>query len=109
MSKLRASGGYRGTVSFQTATIIYDATFWFCEKFMDSRSRTVDQMIQAARSGRQWISGVSGEPGSVGAGTRAFPQMQITRLQRAGFGDRREGLRRPRLSDLKLQIYIANT
>lgn len=56
MAKLRPSGGYRGTASFQTATIIYDATYWFCEKFLDSRSRTVDQMVQAARSGRQNIA-----------------------------------------------------
>ena len=53
MKKLRPSGGYRETASFQTATLIYDATVWFCEKFLDPRSRTVDQMVQAARSGRQ--------------------------------------------------------
>ncbi|HTV41458.1 MAG TPA: four helix bundle suffix domain-containing protein [Candidatus Sulfotelmatobacter sp.] len=56
MTKLRPSGGYRATCSFQTATLIYDATYWFCEKFLDSRSRTVDQMTQAARSGRQNIA-----------------------------------------------------
>lgn len=56
MSKLRPSGGYPTTCSFQTATLIYDATYWFCEKFLDSRSRTVDQMVQAARSGRQNIA-----------------------------------------------------
>ena len=46
MKKLRPSGGYRDTASFQTATLIYDATVWFCEKFLDARSRTVDQMVQ---------------------------------------------------------------
>lgn len=56
MSEVRASGGYRDTVSFQTATLIYDATVWFCEKFIDPKSRTVDQMVQAARSGRQNIA-----------------------------------------------------
>jgi restriction system protein len=56
VTKLRPTGGYRETVSFQTATIIYDATYWFCEKFLDPRSRTVDQMIQAARSGRRNIA-----------------------------------------------------
>jgi hypothetical protein len=56
VKKLCPSGGYRGTASFQTATIIYDATWWFCEKFLDARSRTVDQMVQAARSGRQNIA-----------------------------------------------------
>ncbi len=50
--RLRPAGNYRQLASFQTATLIYDATVWFCEKFLDSRSRTVDQMVQAARSGR---------------------------------------------------------
>lgn len=54
--RLRPAGGYRNTASFQTATIIYDATYWFCEKFLDPRSRTFDQMVQAARSGRQNIA-----------------------------------------------------
>jgi hypothetical protein len=54
--RLRPAGGYRKTASFQTATLIYDATYWFCEKFLDPRSRTVDQMVQAARSGRQNIA-----------------------------------------------------
>jgi hypothetical protein len=35
--KLRPSGGYRKTASFQTATLIYDATYWFCEKLLDPR------------------------------------------------------------------------
>lgn len=52
MAKLRPTGGYRDLRSFQTTTIIYDATYWFCEKFLDPRSRTCDQMMQAARSGR---------------------------------------------------------
>lgn len=57
--RLRPSGGYRDSASFQTATLIYDATWWFCEKFFDPRSRTVDQMVQAARSGRQNIAEAS--------------------------------------------------
>ena len=59
MTRLRPSGGYRTTASFQAATLIYDATYWFCEKFVDSRSRLVDQMVQAARSGRQNIAEAS--------------------------------------------------
>lgn len=54
--RLRPSGGYRNLRSFQTTTIIYDATVLFCDRFMDKRSRTVDQMVQAARSGRQNIA-----------------------------------------------------
>ncbi|MDF1754727.1 MAG: four helix bundle suffix domain-containing protein [Verrucomicrobiales bacterium] len=56
MGRIRNSGGYRDLRSFQTSTIIYDATYWFCDRFVDSRSRTVDQMVQAARSGRQNIA-----------------------------------------------------
>jgi four helix bundle suffix protein len=39
--------------------MIYDARYWFCEAFLDGRSRTVDQMVQAARSGRQNIAEAS--------------------------------------------------
>ena len=53
---LRPSGGYRTLRSFQVTTVIYDATVAFCERFVDKRSRTRDQMVQAARSGRQNIA-----------------------------------------------------
>jgi restriction system protein len=53
---IRKSGGYRQLASFHSATLIYDATYWFCERFLDARSRTVDQMVQVARSGRQNIA-----------------------------------------------------
>ncbi len=78
MSKLRASGGYRTTCSFQTATLIYDATYWFCEKFLDSRSRTVDQMVQAARSGRQNIA-----EGSRAAATSSQTELRLLNIARA--------------------------
>lgn len=78
MKKLRPSGGYRDTASFQTATIIYDATVWFCEKFLDSRSRTVDQMIQAARSGRQNIA-----EGSRASATSSQTELRLVNVARA--------------------------
>ncbi len=49
-------GGYRDLKSYQTSEIIYDATVVFCERFIDRRSRTNDQMVQAARSGKQNIA-----------------------------------------------------
>jgi restriction system protein len=76
--RLRPSGGYRKTASFQTATIIYDATYRFCEKFLDPRSRTVDQMIQAARSGRQNIA-----EGSRRAGTSSQTELRLVEVARA--------------------------
>lgn len=78
MTKLRASGGYRKLASFQTATLIYDATVWFCEKFLDSRSRTVDQMVQAARSGRQNIA-----EGSRAAATSSQTELRLVNVARA--------------------------
>lgn len=78
MAKLRPSGGYRDTVSFQAATIIYDATYWFCEKFLDPRSRTVDQMVQAARSGRQNIA-----EGSRAAATSSQTELRLLNVARS--------------------------
>ena len=51
-----AHGGYRNLKSYQAAEIIYDATVAFCDRFIDRRSRTTDQMVQAARSGKQNIA-----------------------------------------------------
>ncbi len=51
-----AHGGYRNLKSYQTTEIIYDATVAFCDRFIDRRSRTHDQMVQAARSGKQNIA-----------------------------------------------------
>ena len=49
-------GGYQKLKSFQMSEIVYDATVKFCERFVSKFSRTTDQMIQAARSGRQNIA-----------------------------------------------------
>ena len=76
--KLRPSGGYRKTASFQTATIIYDATWWFCEKFLDTRSRMADQMVQAARSGRQNIA-----EGSRASATSSHTELRLLNVARA--------------------------
>jgi len=76
--KLRPSGGYRKTASFQTATLIYAATYWFCERFLDSRSRTIDQMVQAARSGRQNIA-----EGSRAAATSSQTELRLVNVARA--------------------------
>jgi four helix bundle suffix protein len=82
MKKLRPSGGYRDTASFQTTTIIYDATVWFCEKFLDARSRTVDQMIQAARSGRQNIA-----EGSRASATSSQTELRLVNVARSSLDE----------------------
>ena len=76
--RLRPSGGYRKTASFQTTTLVYDATYFFCEKFIDSRSRTVDQMVQAARSGRQNIA-----EGSRAAASSSQTELRLVSVARA--------------------------
>jgi len=76
--KLRPSGGYRKTASFQTATLSYDATYWFCERFVEARSRTVDQMVQAARSGRQNIA-----EGSRAAAATSQTELRLVNVARA--------------------------
>ena len=75
---IRKSSGYRRLASIQAATMIYDATVWFCEKFVDRRSRTVDQMVQAARSGRQNIA-----EGSRAAATSSQTELRLVNVARA--------------------------
>jgi four helix bundle suffix protein len=48
-------GGYAGLAAYQKALIVFRATVRFCERFLEKRDRTFDQMIQAARSGKQNI------------------------------------------------------
>ena len=53
---LASSGDYHQLICYQKTVIVYDLTYWFCERYMErSKDRTVDQMVQAARSGKQNI------------------------------------------------------
>jgi four helix bundle protein len=78
MAKIRPSGGYRDLRSFQIATIIYDATYWFCERFLEPRSRMSDQMVQAARSGRQNIA-----EGSRASATSSQTELRLINVARS--------------------------
>jgi four helix bundle suffix protein len=73
-----AHGGYRQLKSYQMAEIVYDATVAFCERFIDRRSRTHDQMIQAARSGKQNIA-----EGSMASGTSRKMELKLVGVARA--------------------------
>lgn len=48
-------GGYEKLLSYQKAEVLYDITFRFCSRFLSKGDRTIDQMVQAARSGKQNI------------------------------------------------------
>jgi len=71
-------GGYRKLRSFQCARLVYDATAVFCDRFVDKRSRTHDQMIQAARSGVQNIA-----EGSMASATSKKTELKLTGVARA--------------------------
>ena len=53
-------GGYAGLLAYQKTLIVYQGTVRFCERFLTKRDRTVDQMVQAARSGKQNIGSKPG-------------------------------------------------
>lgn len=55
-SLLPVGGNYRKLFTYQKAEAIFDITFYFCEKFLRRGDRTIDQMVQAARSGKQNIA-----------------------------------------------------
>ncbi len=71
-------GGYRKLRSFQCAQLVYDATVTFCNRFVDKRSRTHDQMIQAARSGVQNIA-----EGSMASAISKKTEVKLTGVARA--------------------------
>ncbi len=77
-------GGYRRLKTFQLATLIYDVTVRFCDMFIDRRSRTHDQMVQAARSGRQNIA-----EGSVDSGTSKKIELKLTGIARGSLEELR--------------------
>jgi len=71
-------GGYKTLLSYQKAEIVYDATVYFCNRFIDKRSRTHDQMVQAARSGKQNII-----EGSMASATSKETEIKLTNVARA--------------------------
>ena len=76
-------GGYRRLKSFQVAQLVYDVTVRFCG-YIDRRSRTCDQMVQAARSGVQNIA-----EGSQASGTSKKTEMKLTGVARSSLEELR--------------------
>ena len=71
-------GDYQTLLSFQKAEVVYDITFRFAHKYLSRRDRTVDQMIQSARSGKQNIL-----EGSKAAQTTKEMEIKLTNVGRA--------------------------
>ncbi len=81
-SVLLPHGGYERLRSYKVAEAVYDATVVFCDRFIDKRSRTHDQMVQAARSGVRNIS-----EGSGAAATSRKTELKLTNVARASLSD----------------------
>jgi restriction system protein len=81
-SLLPPHGGFRKLRSFCTAQLVYDGTVIFCNCFIDRRSRTNDQMVQAARSGVQNIA-----EGSLASATSKETELKLTNVARASLGE----------------------
>ncbi len=81
-------GGYQDLLSYQRAVVIYDATVAFCRDFFQKYNRTIDQMVQAARSGKQNII-----EGSMASGTSKETEIKLTNVARASLEELLEDYR----------------
>ena len=81
-------GNYRDLLSYQKAEVVYDLTFRFCEKFLKKGDRTIDQMVQAARSGKQNIV-----EASQASGTSKEMEIKLTNVARASLEELLEDYR----------------
>lgn len=77
-SFLPPHGNYRELLSYRKAEVIYDITYDFCNRFLKRADRTIDQMVQAARSGKQNIA-----EGSAAARTSKETELKLTNVARA--------------------------
>jgi four helix bundle suffix protein len=91
-------GGYEQLKSYQMSVLVYDGTVKFCDRFIDPRSRTHDQMVQAARSGNKNIV-----EGSRVSGTSKKMELKLTGVARASLeellGDYQDFLRQRGLTE----------
>ena len=81
-------GGYESLLSYQKALIVFDATLYFCNRFFTKFDRTREQMIQAARSGKQNIL-----EGSEASGTSKETEIKLTNTARASLKELLEDYR----------------
>ncbi len=97
-------GGYQDLLSYQKSVIVYDVTVKFCSRFLGKFDRTVDQMVQAARSGKQNII-----EGSMASGTSKQTEIKLTNVARASLEELLEDYRDYlRTNDARCGIRIPN-
>ncbi|MHB1455867.1 MAG: four helix bundle suffix domain-containing protein [Armatimonadota bacterium] len=83
-----AHGNYQELLAYQKAEAIYDLTFRFCTRFLKRGDRTIDQMVQAARSGKQNIV-----EGSKASGTSKEMEIKLINVARASLEELLEDYR----------------
>src|SRR5215510_1949581 len=96
-------GGYAGLAAYQKALVVFQATARFCERFLEKRDRTFDQMVQAARSGKQNIV-----EGSKISGTSKEAEIKLTGVARASLEELREDYQ-DFLRRRKLRLWLKNS
>lgn len=75
---LPRTGNYRKLLTYQKAEAIYDITYYFCKKYLQHGDRTIDQMVQAARSGKQNIV-----EGSAASATSKETEIKLVNVAKA--------------------------
>ena len=75
---IRPTGNYRKLLSYQKTEVIYEMTFYFCHKYLQKGDRTIDQMVQAARSGKQNII-----EGCAASATSAKTEIKLVNVAKA--------------------------
>lgn len=75
---LNKGGGYRNLLAYQVSEIVYDVTYYFAQQYLGRGDRTIDQMVQAARSGKQNIA-----EGSKASLTSTETEVKLTNVARA--------------------------
>jgi four helix bundle suffix protein len=81
-------GDYRTLLSYQKTEVIYEITYRFCQRFLKKGDHTVDQMVQAARSGKQNII-----EGSKAATTSKETEIKLTNVARSSLEELLEDYR----------------
>lgn len=82
MGFLRRGGGYRKLQVYKLTEIIYDISYHFANRYLTKRDRTVDQMVQASRSGKQNIA-----EGSLASMTSRKTEIKLTNVAKASLGE----------------------
>lgn len=75
---LPKKGNYKDLIAYQKAECVYDVTFYFAHKYLQKGDRTIDQMVQAARSGKQNIA-----EGSAASSTSSETELKLMNVAKA--------------------------